>query len=573
MQEKTKEQLQERIKVLENRLTELGKVESERKKAEEELIVSEGKFRTIFDRANDPIFVVNFETGKFLEVNKKACEQLGYTIEEFLQLGPNDIDHPDYKDTVKPNMKRLMKEKKLPPFESMHIAKNGEGIPIIVNCSIIDYLGKPALLAVTHDLRERKKADEELKESEQKYGDLFENANDLIQSVDMDGKFVYVNKMWLETLGYKKEELEKLNLIDILRKDQIPHCMELFKEVAKGKDFKGIEVVFLSKNGKEIMLEGNVNARFQNGKFVATRGIFRDISDRKKVEQELTIKDRAMQSSISAIGITDINGKLIYVNDACVKMWGFDKKEEVIGKSLPEFWEGNKIFETIENMKIKGGEIGEDIGKRKDGSLFNVKFSATLVKNEQGDPQYLFGSFIDITEQKKAEEKIRQAAEEWEKTFNAISDLVFIQDTDYNIIKVNDAFEAALKSKASDLIGKKCYEVLHKSKMHWPGCPFEKTKKDKMPHAVEVDDPNIGIPFWVTTSPVFDDKGEIVASVHIAKDMSEIKNVREELKKKVRDLERFQKVTMGREGRVLELKAEIKKMKAKLGKSRSKTKS
>ncbi|MEE8637968.1 MAG: PAS domain S-box protein [Candidatus Margulisiibacteriota bacterium] len=136
-------------------------------------------------------------------------------------------------------------------------------------------------------LAERRQAEETLRESEERYRDLFENANDLIQSVDINGKFIYVNRKWLETLGYTENEAKRLTFKDILRQDQIPLCMETFKKIRQGETINRVETVFASKNGKEICVEGNINAKFKDGKFVASRGIFRDISEHKQTEDKL----------------------------------------------------------------------------------------------------------------------------------------------------------------------------------------------------------------------------------------------------------------------------------------------
>ena len=91
-----------------------------------------------------------------------------------------------------------------------------------------------------------------------------------------------MNKKWLDTVGYSKEEIEKLKLTDILRKDQIPHYMEVFKKVCSGKPVDKIKTVFVAKDGREIHAQGSVKARFKDGKFVSTLGIFRDITKYKK---------------------------------------------------------------------------------------------------------------------------------------------------------------------------------------------------------------------------------------------------------------------------------------------------
>lgn len=130
----------------------------------------------------------------------------------------------------------------------------------------------------------------EIRESEEKYRDLFENANDLIQIVDKDAKFLDVNKKWHEVLGYSKEEVKKITLWDILRPDQIPHCQEAFQKVLSGQNIERVETVFVSKSGKETFVEGTVSAKFKNNQFVSTRGIFRDISTRKIIEKQLQDK-------------------------------------------------------------------------------------------------------------------------------------------------------------------------------------------------------------------------------------------------------------------------------------------
>lgn len=118
---------------------------------------------------------------------------------------------------------------------------------------------------------------------------------------------------------------------------------------------------------------------------------------------------------------------------------------------------------------------------------------------------------------------------QWDKTFNAISDLIFILDKDCVIAKANTAFMNALRLEPKDVIGKKCFVLMHKSDNPWHNCPNELTKKDGKAHTEEVFDPNIGIPLLVTTSPIFDDKGEFSGSVHIAKDISERKKLEEAL--------------------------------------------
>ena len=120
-------------------------------------------------------------------------------------------------------------------------------------------------------------------------------------------------------------------------------------------------------------------------------------------DKYLTLFNKAAESSISAIGMTDLEGRLIYVNESAVELWGYDNKQEMIDRFLPEFWEGQRIFQTIETLHCKGHSKGEDIGKRKDGSLFDVEYNASLIRDEQGEPMAMFGSFVDISKRKEAQ--------------------------------------------------------------------------------------------------------------------------------------------------------------------------
>jgi len=154
-----------------------------------------------------------------------------------------------------------------------------------------DYIGKPCetaeLLARVELQLNLKRTEAALRESEERYRDLFENASDLIQSVAIDGTFTYVNRAWREALGYTEDEVPRLSIFDIIHPDSQAHCRELFQRVVAGEDITIAEIRFVTKHGLKIEVEGSVSCLFENGKFVRTRGIFRDVTERKRMEREL----------------------------------------------------------------------------------------------------------------------------------------------------------------------------------------------------------------------------------------------------------------------------------------------
>jgi len=133
----------------------------------------------------------------------------------------------------------------------------------------------------------RKQAEDKLLESESRYRDICENANDLIQSVDPYGRFLYVNRTWCRTLGYSAVEVEQMNVFDIIHPDYQTHCRQMFYRLMSGEQLEQVKVAFIAKNGQPIFLEGNVNCKFAGGKPLATRGIFRNITQRMALEEAL----------------------------------------------------------------------------------------------------------------------------------------------------------------------------------------------------------------------------------------------------------------------------------------------
>jgi len=125
--------------------------------------------------------------------------------------------------------------------------------------------------------------------------DFLEHANDLVQSVSPDGRFLYVNRAWKETLGYSDEDIRQLNIFDIITPDCHDRCRLLFAELFRGKRLEYVEASFRAKDGHLVYVEGSCNCRFENGFPVSTRGIFRDVSDRKRAEKEKKILKKKLE--------------------------------------------------------------------------------------------------------------------------------------------------------------------------------------------------------------------------------------------------------------------------------------
>lgn len=159
-------------------------------------------------------------------------------------------------------------------------------------------------------------------------------ANDLIQSIDRSGRFLYVNKAWRETLEYDDAEIGALSIFDILDPECREHCATLFRDIAEGKISHTYEVVFVAKSGRKIPVEGKISTDFRDGELVATRGIFRDLSHRKEAEDLLRdqklFTEKLIRYSAVPIFVLDPQHRVTYWNRACEMLTGIPA-EQIVG--------------------------------------------------------------------------------------------------------------------------------------------------------------------------------------------------------------------------------------------------
>jgi diguanylate cyclase (GGDEF)-like protein/PAS domain S-box-containing protein len=150
----------------------------------------------------------------------------------------------------------------------------------------------------------------------------------------------------------------------------------------------------------------------------------RDISERKKIENDLCIKDSALSSAINAVAIADLDANLSYANAAFLRLWGYQHESEILGKSAMEFWaHPEKAQSVITALHRNSSWVGELVANRRDGSQFFAQLSASLVHDERGEPISMMASIIDITEPKRAEQKLIKANTELETRLARIEEL------------------------------------------------------------------------------------------------------------------------------------------------------
>jgi PAS domain S-box-containing protein len=201
------------------------------------------------------------------------------------------------------------------------------------------------------------------------------------------------------------------------------------------------------------------------------------------------------------------------------------QRSEIIGRPIQTFAVSFfEIPELAQNAKkaLEGTEHSIEKQYIQKNQLFYLRIKHIPTTFDDGEPGVTL-VIEDITDRKQTEEKMRRTIQEWETTFNSISDMVFIQDNNFFILRANRSFAEFLHSTPEECIGKKCHQLLHNLNNSPSTCACQQVQKTKKTSTVEFYEPHLGRYLEITASPIFTDSGEITGSVHILKDITKRK--------------------------------------------------
>jgi PAS domain S-box-containing protein len=252
-----------------------------RKHAEEELIRSEKKYRSLVEQSTDAIFINRLD-GQIIDVNDKACQMLGYTKEQFRNMSVVDLQIPEERE---PGNKVLdiFKVIKSIHGETKYLTASGDVINVEINAALLEGYHDVAQ-AVVRDITERKQTEEKLSRNEKKYRSLFEQSNDAIIIHDWEGYIIDVNTRACDMLGYPIEKLNKMSFIDLLPSDQLGIVLEAQRTIKHEGAFR-IEIELTKADGHKMVAD--VSGSVVDVLPYTIQSIIRDISDRKQLEESL----------------------------------------------------------------------------------------------------------------------------------------------------------------------------------------------------------------------------------------------------------------------------------------------
>ena len=488
-----------------------------------------------------------------------------------------------------------------------------------------DYVIKDKLIHLGHAVKnaiklkeeneKKKQGEKALQESEQELNAIFNGARDGIALLDKTGKILRINKYIVEIGGYAEEEIvgKRFNALKMFPLKSMSKMITVFSKLIKGQEIS-YEVEVNTKKGEKKIIEIHNSFLKKEGKVEGVIAILRDITERKQAEkalkatnEKLTMLAQTVTSMKEYVSITNMDGKIIFVNQALLDKYGY-KRDEILGKPseiLHSPHNPKDMGKRIHEGTFKVGWKGELLNQTKDGKEFPVELSTSILKDETGKDVALIGIAFDITKRKQAEQiqsvlyKIADAVnttESLDEFFKIIHNLLgTIVDT--------TNFYVALYDKETDTIslpyyidekdkftsfstGKTLTDYVVKT-----GKPLFGTEevRERLIQVGNVERGKIGAhaKIWVGV-PLKIDKETIGviavqsytdASLYTEKDMEilefvsdqiaiavESKKAEESLKKKNIELENFNKIAVGREMRMIDLKKEINELLKKSGK-------
>ena len=419
---------------------------SERKQASEALEASEKRFRTVYERAPVGIALVDPESGRFLKTNPKFCEILGRTEVELLQCDFQGVTHPD--DLGLSLSKRAdLTDGRSAHFELEKRYLRPDGREVWANVSVApmwrEQEPQKVYLVMAQEITERKRAEESLREREDRYRDLIEHSEDLVCTHDLAGNLLSANPAPARVLGYSVDELLKIPMREMIAPEfrgQFDRYLERIKST--GVD-KGL-ICVLARSGERRIWEYSNTLRTKGVVTPVVRGIAHDVTDRHKAETALQRSEARyrmlFEKTVAGVAIISIEGQVIDCNDAWAQVFGYSDATECRGAVVaPHYFDPADREALIGELTRNGVLLNREMRlRRKDGSPLWILASDILLPDSQSRT-LIQATVMDITARKEAEAALQVSETHFRHLVEQASDGIFIADAQGRYIDVNSA--------------------------------------------------------------------------------------------------------------------------------------
>ncbi len=417
---------------------------------EQELHESLERFRILFEQAAVGVAQINTQSGKFVKINRKYSEIIGYSEEEILELDFQTITFPEDLQEDLDNME-LLRKGLINEFNIIKRLIHKDGSIIWVELSVSPMWEKGSTpdyhIAVVADITKRKKIEESLKESEEKFRLISENTSDGIIILNSDHIIEYASPAYCKLFDCSEEEVIKKDKNSIFNaihtEDREVIFANIFKAIDEKKSGLIYEYRFRINSGEYIWREDSASFIYdENKNYLKSYVVCRDISERKQQIDQLIKFTKAIEQSPASIVITDKNGTIEYVNPKFCEITGYDKNR-VLGKN-PKIVKSGKtpkeVYETLWNTILSGKEWrGEMINRKKNRELYWESVSISPICNADGEITHFIGVKEDISERKNAEEELNRLYDELKYSNEIIEEALYQKNSILEELSVSEA--------------------------------------------------------------------------------------------------------------------------------------
>lgn len=535
---------------------------SERKRAEEALRESEERYRTLVELSPSGVFV--FSEGRTVYVNSMAMTLLGATEpNDILARSPFEFIHPDYHEDVTQNLRRVLAgEATVHRAERLYLKMDGTPIHVQVEAVRITWNGTPAIQGFFSDITERKRAEETLRASEERFRAVFENAAiGIVVGSHLTGNGIdQANPAICAMTGHSAEELHSLGMQGLTHPDDLPASRALIARLHAGEaSHETLVKRYRKKDGLYLWAQTTVSViRNAQGQYSSSIAMIQDITDRKRTEDALTRSEGQLRTVLDTLPIgvwfTDEKGHVLYGNPVGHRIWA-----EAARVGLPRPGDDGLWWETIAQPDAPHrwavGTVlarGQDVQNEtfsietRAGECRTIRNSAVPVKSGTGE---MLGAIVlneDITDRVRAEKALFQEHALLMAVMDAATDIIFVKDLEGRYIHINRAGARALRMPVEEVIGWNDYAI-------WPSdlaasCQLADRRVLETGEPVTVEETSVcdGITtiYLTTKAPYRNSEGQIIGVIGVARDITERKQAEEALREQHALLSAIMNTTM-----------------------------
>ncbi|MFO8133487.1 MAG: PAS domain S-box protein [Thermoplasmatota archaeon] len=503
---------------------------TERKQMEQELRESQEKYSTLVEQGNDGIMIV--QDYGLAYCNQKLLDMMGYTMEEIQDTSFLEYMEPPFATLARERYEKRMAGEEVPRMYEIEIkTKDGRSVPAEVNASVIEYRGRPADMAIVRDITERKQMEEELT----RLSAAVEQSTEGYIITDLEGQIIYANSTIERLYGYTPGELVgepvfRLNAAsadsgEIQRefRDTGFWSGEIEQRRKDGSTFPALLSLFTVKNE-----DGNADSAVAS---------VRDITERKQAQRELEEKQAYLENIINTVGdplfVKNREHSWILLNDAYCDFMGYSR-EELLGKSDYDFFpeeEADVFWEKDEETFETGTEnVNEEKFTDRQGTTHTVITRKKAYTSESGT-QILVGTIHDVTEQKRAEQELREQKKLAQTMLDATHDVALLADIDGTILAVNEAMAEAMGDDREAIVGSHMVDRIGREAYAYRTPKVREVQRTKQP--VEFTDEREGRLFSHRFYPVFDEQGTVRQVAVFSRDITERRQAEERYRRLV----------------------------------------